>query len=75
MSVMEAMSQVCVVYSPQRSGVLRAGTEHIRSLAGKALSIACARFGSMTAREFFLYQSRLSPKGSTYTKLARFDLA
>lgn len=32
-------------------------------------------FGSMTAREFFLYQSRLSPKGSTYTKLARFDLA
>lgn len=32
-------------------------------------------FGSMTAREFFLYQSRLSPKGSTYTKLAKFDLA
>lgn len=32
-------------------------------------------FGSMTVREFYLYQSRLSPKGSTYTKLARFDLA
>jgi RNA 2',3'-cyclic 3'-phosphodiesterase len=31
-------------------------------------------FGTMTAREFFLYQSRLSPKGSTYTKLARFEL-
>lgn len=32
-------------------------------------------FGSMTAREFFLYQSQLSPKGSKYTKLARFPLA
>jgi RNA 2',3'-cyclic 3'-phosphodiesterase len=31
-------------------------------------------FGTMTAREFFLYQSRLSPKGSKYTKLARFTL-
>lgn len=31
-------------------------------------------FGSMTAREFFLYQSQLSPKGSKYTKLARFPL-
>ena len=31
-------------------------------------------FGSMTARKFFLYQSQLSPKGSKYTKLARFDL-
>lgn len=31
-------------------------------------------FGAMTTREFFLYQSRLSPKGSTYTKLARFGL-
>lgn len=31
-------------------------------------------FGTMTAREFILYQSRLSPKGSKYTKLARFPL-
>jgi RNA 2',3'-cyclic 3'-phosphodiesterase len=31
-------------------------------------------FGTMTAREFFLYRSQLSPKGSKYTKLARFDL-
>ena len=31
-------------------------------------------FGTMTARAFFLYQSHLSPKGSKYTKLARFDL-
>jgi len=31
-------------------------------------------FGTMTPREFFLYQSQLSPKGSKYTKLAGFDL-
>ena len=31
-------------------------------------------FGTMTAREFFLYQSQLSPKGSKYTKLQRFAL-
>jgi 2'-5' RNA ligase len=31
-------------------------------------------FGTMTAREFFLYQSQLSPKGSKYTKLAGFGL-
>jgi 2'-5' RNA ligase len=33
-----------------------------------------AEFGTMTAREFFLYQSQLSPKGSRYSKLARFEL-
>lgn len=31
-------------------------------------------FGTMLPAEFNLYQSRLSPKGSTYTKLARFAL-
>jgi len=31
-------------------------------------------FGSITPNDFFLYQSQLSPKGSTYTKLARFAL-
>jgi 2'-5' RNA ligase len=31
-------------------------------------------FGTMTAREFILYQSQLSPKGSQYTKLQRFAL-
>ena len=31
-------------------------------------------FGTMTAREFILYQSQLSPKGSQYTKLQRFPL-
>jgi RNA 2',3'-cyclic 3'-phosphodiesterase len=31
-------------------------------------------FGTMTAREFFLYHSKLSPGGSQYTKLERFAL-
>jgi 2'-5' RNA ligase len=31
-------------------------------------------FGTMTAREFFLYRSQLSNKGSQYTKIARFEL-
>ncbi len=31
-------------------------------------------FGAMTAREFILYQSQLSPGGSKYTKLQRYPL-
>jgi 2'-5' RNA ligase len=31
-------------------------------------------FGTMTAREFFLYQSKTSPKGAEYTKLARYEV-
>jgi 2'-5' RNA ligase len=31
-------------------------------------------FGTMTANEFILYQSQLSPGGSKYTKLQRFPL-
>ena len=31
-------------------------------------------FGTMTAREFILYQSELSPGGSKYTKLQRFPM-
>ncbi len=31
-------------------------------------------FGTMTAHEFFLYQSKLSPGGSRYAKLASFAL-
>jgi 2'-5' RNA ligase len=31
-------------------------------------------FGTMTARDFFLYRSQLSSKGSRYTKIAQFEL-
>jgi len=43
-------------------------------LQEKLATLPTPEFGTMTAREFFLYQSQLSPKGSKYTKLAQFDL-
>jgi RNA 2',3'-cyclic 3'-phosphodiesterase len=38
-------------------------------------SAPAPEFGTMTAREFFLYESKLSPSGASYEKLARFELA
>jgi RNA 2',3'-cyclic 3'-phosphodiesterase len=43
-------------------------------LQERLAAMPAPEFGTMTAREFFLYQSQLSPKGSKYTKLARFAL-
>lgn len=43
-------------------------------LQNRLASLPAPEFGTMTSREFFLYQSQLSPKGSKYTKLARFEL-
>jgi len=40
----------------------------------KLAALPTPEFGTMTAHEFFLYQSQVSPGGSKYTKLARFDL-
>jgi 2'-5' RNA ligase len=37
--------------------------------------IPSPEFGTMTAREFFLYRSQLSSEGSRYTKIARFALS
>jgi 2'-5' RNA ligase len=46
-------------------------------LQEKLSALSVPEFGSMTAREFFLYESKLSGKGPRYTKLASFppDLA
>jgi 2'-5' RNA ligase len=43
-------------------------------LQEKLAALPAPEFGAVTAREFFLYQSQLSPGGSKYTKLARFAL-
>ena len=43
-------------------------------LQEKLAALPTPDFGSMTPHDFFLYQSHLSPKGSKYTKLARFGL-
>ena len=43
-------------------------------LQEKLAPLSQPEFGTMTPREFFLYQSHLSPKGSTYAKLSAFPL-
>jgi RNA 2',3'-cyclic 3'-phosphodiesterase len=43
-------------------------------LAQKLAAVPTPEFGTMTAHEFFLYQSQLSPGGSRYTKIERFAL-
>jgi 2'-5' RNA ligase len=43
-------------------------------LQEKLAALPAPEFGTMTAREFFLYQSQLSSGGSRYMKLARFIL-
>ena len=46
-----------------------------RLLQERLLSLPSPAFGSMIPREFFLYRSQLSPKGSTYSKLANFAIS
>ena len=46
----------------------------LRRLAEKLQGKPAPDFGTMTAREFFLYESKLSPSGARYTKIARFLL-
>jgi 2'-5' RNA ligase len=43
-------------------------------LQEKLAAMPRPEFGTMTAREFFLYQSQLSRNGSRYTQLQRFAL-
>jgi 2'-5' RNA ligase len=43
-------------------------------LQEKLAAMPAPDFGTMTAREFFLYESQLSRGGSRYTKIARFPL-
>jgi 2'-5' RNA ligase len=43
-------------------------------LQNRLATLPTPEFGTMTSREFFLYQSQLSPKGSKYTKLEKFEL-
>ena len=47
----------------------------LRRLAEKLKDMPAPDFGTMTAHEFYLYESKLSPSGAKYTKIARFPLA
>jgi RNA 2',3'-cyclic 3'-phosphodiesterase len=46
----------------------------LQRLQEKLAAMATPEFGTMTAREFFLYESQLGRGGSRYTKIARFGL-
>lgn len=48
----------------------RSKTSNLKSV----LSAPQPSFGTMTAKEFHLYESKLSPQGSRYSKLASFAL-
>jgi 2'-5' RNA ligase len=45
-----------------------------RRLQEKLAGMPLPAFGTMIAHEFFLYESKLSPKGAVYTKLQSFTL-
>lgn len=65
-------------YSPHLT-LARAGSgpgahHQLRPLASLLESGAPPHFGTMTAREFFVYQSQPQRGGSKYTKLQRFEL-
>jgi RNA 2',3'-cyclic 3'-phosphodiesterase len=47
----------------------------LRVVGIKLQELAPADFGAMTAREFCLYESKLSPSGAKYTALNRYPLA
>jgi RNA 2',3'-cyclic 3'-phosphodiesterase len=46
----------------------------LKALAPLRTVEAVPQFGTMTAREFWLYRSQLGPGGSKYTKLQRYGL-
>jgi len=48
--------------------------KNFQRLQEKLAAMPTPEFGTMTAREFFLYESQLSRGGSRYTRIARFPL-
>jgi RNA 2',3'-cyclic 3'-phosphodiesterase len=59
--------------SPRRQKADRPN-RNFQRLQERLAALPAPEFGTMTVREFFLYQSQLSPGGSKYTKLAGFAL-
>jgi RNA 2',3'-cyclic 3'-phosphodiesterase len=49
--------------------------KNFQVLQEKLTALPTPDFGTMAAREFFLYQSQLLQGGSRYTKIERFELA
>jgi 2'-5' RNA ligase len=51
-----------------------AANKNFQFLQGKLSGLPAPEFGTMTAREFFVYESKIMRGGSVYRKLARFAL-
>ena len=58
---------------PQRAAGDKPNRQFAR-LQEKLAARPAPDFGTMTAREFFLYQSKLMRGGAVYSKLTRFEL-
>jgi 2'-5' RNA ligase len=58
--------------SPHQSGKGAPGA--FARVVEKLSAMPSPEFGTMTASEFFLYESKLSSQGAAYTKIARFRL-
>ncbi len=58
---------------PQRMSSDR-NNASFRRLQEKLAAMPAPTFGTMSPREFFLYESKLSPKGAEYTRLQSFPL-
>jgi RNA 2',3'-cyclic 3'-phosphodiesterase len=58
---------------PQRNSSDRVNSSFKR-LQEKLTALPAPAFGTMSPREFCLYESKLSPKGAQYTKLQSFPL-
>src|SRR5262249_39584417 len=65
-------------YSPHltlaRASTAPSGQHQLRPLASLLKTAPAPHFGTMTAQEFWLYQSQLQRGGSKYTKLQKFGL-
>jgi 2'-5' RNA ligase len=48
--------------------------DNFAGLNSKLSKFPAPEFGTMTAREFYLYESKLSPRGAQYTKIEKFAL-
>lgn len=46
----------------------------LRQVCAKLETLGQLEFGTMTASEFFLYESKLTPSGAKYSKVARYCL-
>jgi len=51
-----------------------ASNQNFRTLQEKLAAMPVPEFGTMTAHEFYLYESKLMRGGSQYTKIAQFPL-